>query len=117
MEPMGNQLVQALNLRNAYKSIFTQREGLINRFSFSLKSAYRRVFSKESDDVQRVLRDLCKKADVARSVFTPGHPDKTAYDCGARDLVLGILRMVHSSDEEIHKQIAEYYKNEHNNGQ
>jgi hypothetical protein len=109
LDTMG-QLTEALNLRLAYKRIFGKQRSRISRFTFSINAAYQRLMTKESDDAERVLADLCKKADVARSVFTPGHPDKTAYDCGARDLVLGILRMVHSTDEDIRKQISELYK-------
>lgn len=107
---VGKQLTEALNLRHAYKRIFGRRQERVSVFSTSLKAAYQRVFTRENDDAERVLKDLCKRADVARSVFTPGHPDKTAYDCGARDIVLGILRMVHSTDEDIRKQITELYK-------
>ena len=108
---VGRQLTEALNLRHAYKRIFQRKGERISRFAIGLRAAYQRLFTRENDDAERVLKDLCKKADLARSVFTPGHPDKTAYDCGARDLVLGILRMVHSTDEDIRKQITELYKN------
>lgn len=107
---VGRQLTEALNLRHAYKRIFGKQSSRVSRFSLSLKSAYVRLFTRENDDAERVINDLCKKADISRSVYTPGHPDKTAYDCGARDLVLGILRMVHSTDEDIRKQITELYK-------
>lgn len=107
---VGRQLTEALNLRHAYKRIFGKSHKRIPRFSITLKAAYQRLMTREDDDAARVINDLCKKADISRSVYTPGHPDKTAYDCGARDLVLGILRMVHSTDEDIRKQITELYK-------
>lgn len=108
-------LLQALDLRSAYKRLFGHRPERLWRFwNTRLADAYRRIFTRENDDVQRVLADLCKKADVTRSCFTPGKPDLTAYDNGARDLVLGILRMIHSTDAEIRKQIEEVYQQQEN---
>ncbi len=80
------------------------------RSALRMRSLYRQVFSTEAGKV--VLNDLCKAACVSTSAFSVNNQHQTAYDNGARDLVLGILRKIHRSDEDLHRQIAEMYEQE-----
>ena len=75
-----------------------------------LRSRYRAVFG--TPDGQAVLLDLMKAGQVTTSAFTAANPHQTAYDNGARDLVLGILKKINRTDEDLKKQIEEVYKQE-----
>ena len=55
---------------------------------------------------------MMKESCVISSAFTASNPSQTAYDNGARDLVLGILKKIHRSDEDLHRQITEVYEQE-----
>ena len=76
--------------------------------ALTLRRTYRAVFG--TPDGQRVLRDICKASCVISSAYTAANPNQTAYDNGARDLALGILRTLYRSDEDLHLQIAQFYK-------
>jgi hypothetical protein len=71
----------------------------------TMRHMYRRTFS--TPEGQKVLAHLCKHH-VLSSAFTAASDRTTAYDNGSRDLVMGILKQIHSSDEDLQKQLAEY---------
>jgi hypothetical protein len=57
-----------------------------------LKLAYRRAFNTE--DGERVLRDLKARFSFEASTFVPGDPHQSAFREGQRDAVLLIVRML-----------------------
>ena len=57
-----------------------------------LKLAYRRTFNTE--DGERVLRDLKARFSFEASTFVPGDPHQSAFREGQRDAVLLIVRML-----------------------
>jgi hypothetical protein len=81
------------------------------REALSLRHAYRAAFS--TDEGRIVLADLCKSACITSSAFTMASDRQTAYDNGARDLVLGILRKIHRNDSDLLDQIEELTKQQY----
>ncbi len=83
--------------------------------ALSMRRAYRAVFA--TPDGKKVLHDLCRSAHITSSAFTAKCDRITAYDNGARDLVLGILKTIHRNDEDLHTQIHELTKAQYNDNQ
>lgn len=77
----------------------------ILRDALTMRRTYRAVFGTPQGKI--VLRDMAKAASITTSAFTMGSERKTAYDNGARDLVLGILTKIHRTDEDLQRQIEE----------
>lgn len=64
------------------------------------QATYQAVFA-STPEGKRVLAELCRKAGLDRDVFVPGDPYQTAYQAGARRLVLHILNSLHMSEAEM----------------
>lgn len=91
--------------------------GLLQRLgdALAMRKAYRTIFSTEDGKI--VLRHLCKNGCVTSPAFVAGDAQTTAYNNGKRDIVLAMLRYVHSSDDDIRRAIEETYKQEKQQGE
>ena len=81
------------------------------------KHAYRRVFLADTDDARLIVRDLMRQIVPKSSLLVPGRPDITQANCGAHSYAAGILKLIHESDEDLHKQIAAMYQHENQQNQ
>jgi hypothetical protein len=63
-----------------------------------LKLAYRRTFN--TDDGQRVLADLKRRASFDATTFVSGDPHTSAFNEGQRAAVLLIVRMLSEEKEK-----------------
>jgi len=63
-----------------------------------LKLAYRRTFNTE--DGERVLKDLKSRFSFEASTFVPSDPHYSAFKEGQRDAVLLIVRMLSEGKSE-----------------
>jgi len=59
----------------------------------------------DSPQGERVLRHLCKKANVFEPTFVVGDPNQTALREGRRQLVLSILREVFGDHAALYDQL------------
>ncbi len=77
-----------------------------------LRASYRAVFSKDSDDAQRVLRHLMRTAYISRCPFVQNDPYETALNVGSQRLVQSILRFVYANDDAIRQAIEQSHEQE-----
>lgn len=72
-----------------------------------LKECYEHIFTLPEGEI--VLKHLIRKGHVLSSTFVAGDSNMTAVQEGERRMVLSILRMVYSDNQELIKQIEEIH--------
>lgn len=76
-----------------------------NQRAVALTADYQATFSTEHG--KRVLQDLMKKGGMLDSNFVPNDSYGTAYNEGARSLVIHILKLLKLDVKRLHKTITE----------
>lgn len=64
-------------------------------------AAYRAQIVPEGENGRLIVGDLIRYCGLARSSFVPGQPDQTAFNEGARDVLLHVLGMLGLAMDQI----------------
>lgn len=82
-----------------------------NKQNVSLTADYQATFGTEHG--KRVLQDLMKKGGMLDSNYVPNDSYGTAYNEGARSLVLHIIKLLKLDVKKLHKLVTETTEEEY----